>query len=185
MISIKNLFSFRAYIQSISEHKIDSLLILYIILIAVTTSVVGLFLFEGDGLNLLQKTIEPLNTLPPSERLAGILAISRGMLLASFTYLAVYGVIVVAANWIFQNILKVFKRQITLKKMINLSLYVILLQRFAVLCLVIVIGVLQPFRDLYNGIHGVAILMLMFWGLKAGALVVYGYGIRVLSKSTT
>lgn len=126
---MKELFNIKKTIVSLSDNRINTKPLLGLIVVMALMAIPVIFGFDGDFIKTVKKTLEPIQSMG-LEKVSVYFEIITGLVVMFLVYLAIVIILTIVANWIVKKVLALFKKHISLYKLINISIYSFLINLF-------------------------------------------------------
>ena len=179
----KNLFKPKSYVHALSKDKIDAEPLFWLLGLAILTFVIGMFVFAGGGVNLIKTTFAPLNQINGSDRLTAWFSVITDMVFMAVLYLVIYTALLTITNYIVQKVLKLFKKNISLWKLINIAIYTLLIYKFLVFIQTLILVAIAPWLETVSENQTLFFTSLPLIIFNLATLVLYCYGIAWTTKN--
>ena len=183
-MKIKNLFNPKVFINELPNNKISALPIVYLVITAILTFVLAMFGAVGqDYIKIVKTTLAPLNQISGPERFSTIFRISIDVFVMLLLYLIIYIVILTVANLVIKLVLKLFKKEISLYKLMNISVYAILASKFLILILSLITLTFSSLLLNISELQAYAFITVPLLVINLSTLILYIYGVVVTTKN--
>jgi hypothetical protein len=185
-MKIKKLFHLKPYINLLAENKIDLETLIYLIF---SVLLFGMFNIVRMNLSLITESFQDFTgmdqittalTIFPLTFLFMFFTVIFHVIIGSLIYIIIF----IVLNFVLQKIFHLFKKKITFWKLINLTIYVLFINKFIILIL-ITIMTLFGFDFTSFAMDGSPVLpALLNYIINIGSLVLYILGVVWTIKNT-
>lgn len=176
---MKELFKIKKTITSLSENRINAKPLFGLIALIILAIIPSTFGFGGDSIKLIKETLKPLQDIQGPERLSVYFEIGIGLIVMLLVYVAIVIAITLIINWIIKKVLAIFKKDISLYKLLNITIYSLLVNRFFRLVFVTFLVLLHPILKNISETQAEAIVFLPIILINLFGFGLYVYGIKI------
>lgn len=137
------------------------------------------FGFGGDFIKIIKETLKPLQNIQGSKKLSIYFEIGVGLIFMFFVYIVAVAILTLIINWIVKKLLSLFNKDITLYKLLNITIYTLFINRFFRL---IFISLLALAATILNNIAESQAEVIVFFPIiliNLFGLGLYIYGIKI------
>ena len=178
----KNLLKPKRYVNELSKDKIDAEPLFWLIGMTILTFVMPMFAFKNDFTKLVGDTLAPLQQISGPEKLSVWFNIFTGLVGFALLNIIVYTAILIILNALVKVTLKLFKKEVSLWKLLNISIYAILTNKFLFFIFAFLLILLTPFLKNIpeNQTNFIALFPLLF---NIATFILYCYGVAWATKN--
>lgn len=176
---MKELFKIKKTIASLSDDRIAAKLLFGLIAVIILAIIPSAFGFGGDFIKIIKETLKPLQNIQGPEKLSVYFEIGIGLIVMFFVYIAVAIILTLIINWVVKKILARFKKDITLYKLLNISVYSLLVNRFFRLIFITLLALAHPVLKNISEKQAEAIVFLPIILINLFGFGLYVYGIKI------
>ncbi len=123
---ITSKFNPKRYILGLSDNRLEKNQIYFLIGSMLILPLLPFLLSFNSAIHVLKTTLAPLDKIAGPERVSIIFEIITGVISGSLFLLLANIAIIVFFSWIIKKILGLFKRKISIFKLLNISVYVVI-----------------------------------------------------------
>ena len=185
---MKKLFNIKKTIVSLSDDRIDIKPLLGLIIVMALMAIPVIFGFGGDFIKTVKKTLEPIQNMG-LEKVSVYFEIITGLVVMFLIYLSIAIILTIVANWIVKKVLVLFKKHISLYKLINISIYTFLINFFfttifiSLIALSIIIPVIKDTMITDSQEETIVFLPIILINLFTMGLYIYGIMLSIKNKN--
>lgn len=183
-MTIKNLFNPKIFINKLPNNKISILPIVYLVIAAILTFILAMLGAVGqDYIKIVKTTLAPLNQISSPGRFSTIFRISIDVFVMLLLYLIVYIVILTVANLVIKLVLKLLNKKISLYKLMNISVYAILANKFLILILSLITYAFSSQLLNISESQVYVFITVPLMVINLFTLILYIYGVVITTKN--
>lgn len=176
---MKELFKIKKTIASLSDDRIDSKPLFGLITVIALVIIPSAFGFGGDFIKIIKETLKPLQNIQGPEKLSVYFEIGVGLIFMFFVYIMVAVILTLILNWIVKKVLSLFKKDITLYKLLNITIYTLFINRFFRLIFISLLALATPILKNVAESQAEAIVFLPIILINLFGFGLYIYGIKI------
>lgn len=120
---MRELFKIKKSIINLSDDRIDVKPLLGLIIVIVLSIIPLVFGLNGDFIRLIKETLKPLQDIHGPNKLLAYYKLVAELMVVFFIEIGIKIALVLIFNWIIKKIFVIFKKDISLYKLINITIY--------------------------------------------------------------